>query len=204
MQQTMPRYLEVAVDLASRVLEGNYREGDRVFARSALASQYGVSAETARRAVCVLSDLGVLEAVQGSGVIIRSAEKAGDFLRHYRQASSLSGLKGELLESLGRQRQALDEFEQKVTALAEQAERYRMGDPFVPYHFTVDERCTQLGKNLAELNFWHHTGATVIAIRQGDRLLLSPGPYAVLSQGSELYYFGDEKCVERVHSYLTK
>jgi K+/H+ antiporter YhaU regulatory subunit KhtT len=204
MQRTTPRYQEVAADFAAKIVEGNYKQGERIYARSALASQYGVSAETARRAICVLSDLGVVEAVKGSGVTILSVEKAVEFLEHYNEASSIMALKEELHESISKQKEELDRFAAAIDELPEKAERYRAAHLFAPYKVPVDNRCTKLGKNLAETNFWHHTGATVIAIMQGDELIISPGPYAVLTEGSILYYYGEQKCVERVHSFLTK
>ena len=69
---TQPQYLLVARDVACKIADGLYREGDRIYARSALASQYGVSSETARRAMCVLDDLGIIEASKGSGIRIIS------------------------------------------------------------------------------------------------------------------------------------
>ena len=49
------RYQQLASDIASRIAEGSYQVGDKIFARSSLASQYQVSSETARKAVCVLA-----------------------------------------------------------------------------------------------------------------------------------------------------
>ena len=70
----MPQYQKIAVDLASKIVDGKYKVGDKIYARSALASRYGVSSETARRAVCVLADLDIVESTKGSGVIIKSQE----------------------------------------------------------------------------------------------------------------------------------
>ena len=51
MSVTVPKYQEIAADFAEKLVKGEYAPGDRVYARSTLASTYGVSAETARRAV---------------------------------------------------------------------------------------------------------------------------------------------------------
>ncbi len=204
MQHTTPKYQEVAADFAAKIIDGNYKQGDKVYARSSLASQYGVSAETARRAICVLADLGVVESAKGSGVTILSIEKAVEFLEHYNEASGVIKLKDELLESISRQKEELDRFAAAIEELTDKAERYRAANPFVPYKITIDNKCTKTGLTLGEMNFWHHTGATVIAIMQGDELIVSPGPYAALMEGSILYYYGEQKCVERVYSFLTK
>jgi K+/H+ antiporter YhaU regulatory subunit KhtT len=198
------RYQEVAVDFAAKIAAGDYKQGDKIYARSALASQYGVSSETARRAICVLSDIGVVEAVKGSGVVILSVEKAVEFVRHYNEASTVETLKQELLESINKQKEELDRFAQAINELTDKAERYREVNPFTPYKITIGSNCTKLRLSIAETNFWHHTGATIIAIYQGDELIISPGPYAVLTEGAILYYFGEQNCVERVYSFLTK
>ena len=204
MQNITPRYQEVAVDFAAKIAEGNYKQGDKIYARSALASQYGVSSETARRAICVLSDIGVVEAVKGSGVVILSVEKAVEFVKHYSEASSITTLKQELLDSIEKQKEELDRFATAINELTDRAERYREVNPFTPYKIIIDSSCTKLGLSIAETNFWHHTGATIIAIHQGEDLVISPGPYAVLTEGTILYYYGEQNCVERVYSFLTK
>jgi len=52
------------------------------------------------------------------------------------------------------------------------------------------------------VNFWHHTGATVVAIRTGEQTLLSPGPHAELAAGSTVFFVGEPDCVSRVHAFL--
>ena len=73
---TSPIYQKIAVDIASKIAAGEYQEGNKLFARSALAGQYSVSPETSRRAISILSDMGIVKAVKGSGLTIISKEKA--------------------------------------------------------------------------------------------------------------------------------
>ena len=37
---SISRYQQIAVDIAGKIVSGNYREGDKIFARSMLAAQY--------------------------------------------------------------------------------------------------------------------------------------------------------------------
>ena len=46
------------------------------------------------------------------------------------------------------------------------------------------------------------TRATIIAIRRGDQIILSPGPYAVMLAGDIVMYIGDTKSVEAVISFI--
>ena len=44
------QYLQIALDLATRIARGELAEGSRIYGRSVMASEYGVSPETIRRA----------------------------------------------------------------------------------------------------------------------------------------------------------
>ncbi len=72
----IPRYQQIAVEVAARIANGEYEVGEKIYARSSLASQYSVSPETARRAICILSDLGIVTSEKGNGIIIRSQKKS--------------------------------------------------------------------------------------------------------------------------------
>ncbi len=56
----MPRYQQIAVEIATRIANEEYKVGDKIYTRSYIAGHYGVSPETARRAICVLSDLDIV------------------------------------------------------------------------------------------------------------------------------------------------
>ena len=62
----MPRYQQIALDIATQIVKQQYKVGDRIYARSSLASKYHVSPETARRAICLLADMDIVEAEKGS------------------------------------------------------------------------------------------------------------------------------------------
>ena len=55
-----PVYQQIATDIASKIASGHYQVGEKIYARSVLASQYGVSAETARRAIAILADVDIV------------------------------------------------------------------------------------------------------------------------------------------------
>ena len=57
---SIPRYQQIAIEISSRIASGEYKVGEKIYARSSIASQYGVSSETARRAICVLCDLSLI------------------------------------------------------------------------------------------------------------------------------------------------
>ena len=197
-----PRYHQIATDIASKVVDGHYKVGDKIYARSSIAGQYGVSSETARRAICILSDLNIVETIKGSGVVIKSYEKALEFLHQYRDIQTVKRLKKEILESVQRQAKENEYFNDCLNRLIDRTDRFRSINPFIPFEIEITEDTPYLNKTIAEMNFWHNTSATVIAIRRGDSVFVSPGPYAVFAINDIIYYIGDENSSERVQRFL--
>lgn len=196
------QYQKIAVDLASKIVDGKYKVGDKIYARSALASRYGVSSETARRAICVLNDLDIVESAKGSGVTIKSYEKAVQFTKQYQSTKTISSIKQDILASVSRQRKELEVFNRCLTELIDKTERFRSVNPFMPFQIQITSDNNFAGSNIMDLKFWQNTGATIIAIRRNDQLLISPGPYAELKIDDTLYYIGVDECQERVSQFL--
>lgn len=197
-----PRYQKIAADISAKIVEGKYIVGDKIYARSSLASQYGVSAETARRAICVLSDLGIADSTKGSGVIIKSYENAINFLKQYNDIQDINSLKQDLVKSVQRQKKEAEIFTNCLESLLDRTERFRSVNPFIPFQLLITAKTPHLSESICEMNFWHHTSATIIAIKHNDELLLSPGPYAILAENDLLFFIGDENCLDRVKSFL--
>ena len=199
-----PKYQKIAADIATKIVEGRYVVGEKIYARSSLASQYGVSAETARRAVAVLQDLEIVETTKGSGVVIISSEKAAAFVHQYGDVQSVQELQSDLLASVAKQREELTELEHTLTQLIERTDRFKATNPFVPFQIAITEQASHCGANLQTLNFWHNTAATIVGIKNGQEILLSPGPYATFNVGDTIYFIGNESCFERVKNFLYK
>lgn len=199
---TSPRYHQIAVDIAHKIVEKQYKEGDKIFARSYIASQYGVSSETARRAICILAELGIVDMTKGSGVVIRSFEKALNFVSQYKDLETLNDLKKEMLDSLKRQEEEMSLFSKNLTKLIEKTERLQAVSSFMPQEIVITEQTPYLNQTISEVNFWHNTHTTIIAIKRGDNLIVSPGPYASFQVGDIFYFIGDETSDKRVINFL--
>ncbi|HCM23391.1 MAG TPA: GntR family transcriptional regulator [Ruminococcaceae bacterium] len=199
---TSPKYQQIAADLAAKIAQGQYHVGEKIYARSALASQYGVSAETARRAICVLNDLQIVEVEKGSGVTIKSCDKAVKFAQQYGDIRTVNDLKRELLQSVYRQQSEYKYFNKCLTDLIDKTDRLRSGNPFAPYQVEINSSTPYLNHSISDINFWHYTTATIVAVRRKDKILLSPGPYAVLMEHDIFYFIGDSNCPERVNQFL--
>ncbi|WP_206460443.1 GntR family transcriptional regulator [Anaerovorax sp. IOR16] len=197
-----PRYQQIAADIAAKIVEGKYVVGDKIYARSALAAQYSVSPETARRAICVLSDLGIADSTKGSGVLIKSYENAIAYVKQFKDVQGINSLKQELIKSVERQKKETEIFTHCLESLLDKTDRFRSVNPFIPFQLEITKETPHLNESISEMNFWHHTSATIIAIKHKEELLLSPGPYAILAEKDKLYFVGDDDCLERVKKFL--
>lgn len=195
---TFPRYQQIAVALAERIVAGKYPVGSKLHARSTLASNFKVSPETARKAINMLADLDIMEVKHGSGAYISSKEKAQEFLANYQETTSLAKMEAGISQALSKQKADLEELAQMVTNLVERTQLVHKKFPFSPFELVLPTTATNLERSLNELNLWHSTGATLIAIRHADELVVSPGPYAMLAAGDTIYFVGSELSYERV------
>lgn len=199
---TNPRYQQIATDIASKIIDGQYRVGEKIYARSSIASQYGVSSETARRAILILSDLDIVDTTKGSGVVIKSFENALKFVKQYTEIQTIQNLRNEIVNSVGRQSSELNYFNECLTKLIDYTDRFRSINPFMPVEIEINNTTPYLNQSVQDVNFWHNTGATIIAIKRDQALILSPGPYVSFLEGDIIYFVGDENSLLRVKSFM--
>lgn len=197
-----PVYQQIATDIASKIVDGQYELGEKIYARSVLASQYGVSAETARRAIAILADMEIVDATKGSGVIIKSTENAIKFIRQYNDVKTVNDLRNEILDKLEQQKKENDSLREQIIELLDKTDRFKSINPFVPFEIRITKETPYIEKNVAEINFWHNTSATIVCIKRNGDLEMSPGPYAILRENDIFYFVGDEGCYDRVNRFL--
>lgn len=44
--------------------------------------------------------------------------------------------------------------------------------------------------------------ATIVGIRRGEELIISPGPYTTIELNDVIYFIGNDECLERVQKFL--
>ncbi|BDG67388.1 GntR family transcriptional regulator [Enterococcus innesii] len=198
----LPRYQQIAVAIAERIVENRYQVGQKIHARSTLASNFNVSPETARKAINVLVDLEIMDVRHGSGAYIASKEKAQAFVEQYQDVQSIQEIRQDILDSVERQQQELDNFSDLLNTLVQQTKKVHHMSPFVPFELQLTEQAQHLEKSINELNIWQATGATIIAIQTTEELLLSPGPYAKFSAGNTIYFVGNELALQRMTNFF--
>ena len=73
---------------------------------------------------------------------------------------------------------------------------------FPDYEVKISSDSKLIGKNIGSIRFWQNTQATIIAIKRGQSVIISPGPDAELYENDTVVFVGSSSAVEKVHLYL--
>lgn len=66
----VPVYRQLAAILREKIQSGEYPPGRAIPSENRLMQEYGLARETVRKAIGVLADEGLVQAVQGRGVYV--------------------------------------------------------------------------------------------------------------------------------------
>lgn len=189
------RYINIAVDIATRIARGEYREGQRIFGRSSLAGRYNVSPETIRRALAILEERGIVELHPGIGVTVRSKSNAEGYLAEYGQRQILSDIQRRLHEYLD-ERSRLD------------GEIVRLTDELLDYTFKMATRLQRIhelrveadsplaGKSLEDVQFRARTRGTVLTVQRHTKEIVSPEAHTIIQAGDILTVIAPPEAIE--------
>lgn len=198
------QYLQIALDLARRVASGELPEGSRVYGRSVMASEYSVSPETIRRALRLLADMKVVEVKPQSGAVVLSADSARRYIENFEESTDVRRLRIQLKDLMAEYADLHRRMGETVNALINRRDAFASpGEPLPNYEVTVPRDSPCLGKSVGALKFWQSTGATIAAIRRGQTVILSPGPYAELYAGDTVVLVGSPAAAEAAHNLIT-
>ncbi len=205
MEETLAQYESIALNMALRISEGNYTEGQRLPGRTVLASEYHVSPETVRKAIALLADMRVVTVKEKSGVTVLSSDNAKRYIEQSEDRCS----KKELLERLQSSYTAISEASKELCELCKRVIDIEGApipkDERLPnYEVKVTKGSNKIGRSIGDLHFWQATGATIVAIRRNKNIIISPGPYAELYAGDVVIFVGNKNCVSEVDAYLNK
>lgn len=198
----IPRYQQIALDIASSIVEKQYDIGDVISDRSTIASEYSVSPDTIRKAISILTDYEIVEIKIGKGIIVKSYENALKFVQNYNDLQKVTDLKKELMEGIERQKKEIDHLCQIMMRIIDETERISSFNPFIPYEIKITRNSAYINESLSDLKFWQNTQATIIAIKRNKKLIKSPGPHAILLENDIIYFIGNEGCYERVKNFI--
>lgn len=197
-----PRYMNIALDIAGRICNGEFKEGDRIFGRSTLASEYNVSPETIRRAINLLEDMQVVMPTQGSGIHISSLSNAYSFLKKFQNKDTIRSLKNEIKTLLSQKKDIENAINEKIDTIVDYSDRLKNLNVLTPLEIEIDDDSQLIGRTISETKFWNYTGATIIAIKRNDSLVLSPGPYGGFEKGDTIFVIGGADIIERIKQFM--
>lgn len=197
-----PLYLQIAVDIASRIARGDLKEKSKIYGRSVMSSEYGVSPETIRRSLKLLSDMNVVDIKQSSGAVVLSRKNAKEYVDRFKGQINTHSLHVQLKNLIAEQNMIGKQITDITDTIIRTDVKWSHFNPLQNFEIDVDENSSVVGKSISDLNFWHATGATIVAIRRGDNIILSPGPYAVISANDTVIFIGDQSAVNAVRMFV--
>ena len=199
---TIPIYQKIALDIANNIYEGIIPEGNIIYGRSVLAGKYNVSPETIRRSIKILEDLGVVISVKGKGVIVLSSDKALSFIKKYQHITDISSHKSSLFELINSKNEIEVQILDTINKIVDYSDRLEIINPLVPAQFEIKSGCNYIGKTAAETKFWQNTGATIVAIKRNEELIISPGPYIEFLENDIILVVGDKHIYNSIPIFL--
>lgn len=198
----VPRYIKIAIDIAQRIVNKEFVEGDKIKGRSTLASEYNVSPETIRRAASLLEDMEVVKIWEKSGIYITSSTQAHVLIKRFSKKNDLRERRN-LLKKLRLEKANLEkEIEENLDSLLE----YTLGQNKVnlgaSYELIVPNKSYVVGKTTNELKFWYNTGATITAVKRASELFISPGPHMSFLPEDIVYFVCTQESFQKVKDFI--
>lgn len=200
--QVMARYITIAVDMATRIIRGEYREGQKIFGRSTLAGRYSVSPETIRRALTLLQEMDIVQVVPGVGVIVRSQKAAERFFAEYGHRQVLRHMQQKLHRLLGERDKINMEIEKLMNELLDYTLKMA-GNLQRVEEIRVSSSSPLVGKSLAESEFRTRTGATVLSIFRDGKEILFPQADTLVYSGDVLIVLAPPELREQVYDLIS-
>lgn len=202
-KDTWPQFMRLALNIAYRIAEGEFHEGEKLQGRSTLSSHYRVSPETVRKALSLLADMGIVSTKEGSGTTVISVQKAKEYLgtiRVQQEQRELFSQLQTLFKEYTATGQRLVEVGNRLIAASSVPLPSEQALP--NYEIEVPDNSDKIGMSIGDLRFWQCTGATIVAIRRGQNVIISPGPYVELQAKDIIVYVGPLECKKAVEQLL--
>ncbi|SDF20651.1 TrkA C-terminal domain-containing protein [Sporomusa acidovorans] len=202
MKSATAMYRSIALDLAQRIINGEFAISEKISGRSVLASHYTVSPETIRKAIALLKAKNVVSVSQGKEVTVISTENAYMFIDQYKSAESVYSLHQDVEILLHQKRDIDAKLEALLSDIINYSDKLRNLTPYNPVEVEVPESSHIVGHTIAEIRLWQHTGATVVAIRRGTSIIISPGPQAVIQPHDRVVVVGDSDVLAKTLTFV--
>ncbi|MEC5425475.1 GntR family transcriptional regulator [Virgibacillus sp. C22-A2] len=109
-----PIYIQIAEWIETEILNGNFKQDDKVYSQYQLSEMFTINPATAAKGLTILSDEKILYNKRGLGKFV--TKDARKIIRYKRKNQTLKGLLREVVLEAGR----LDVSEQELVAMLKQ------------------------------------------------------------------------------------
>ncbi|EJE7234480.1 TPA: GntR family transcriptional regulator [Clostridium botulinum] len=197
-----PKYMKIAIDIAQKIYNNEFKVGEKVRGRSTLSSKYNVSPETIRRAVSLLKDMQVVEVTEKSGIYIKSVENAYLFIHRFNAKNNVKELR-QRIKSLQKEKnkieKEIDKYMELILENSIQFENINLEDA---YEIVIYSNSYIVNKTISDTEFWKHTNGTIISVKRKDKMYISPGPYFRFEAGDIVRIICSEDDLNRAKNYI--
>lgn len=201
-KNSIPVYLQIAVDVAGRIVRNELSVGQKISGRTTLASEYNVSPETIRKAMTLLRDVSIVEVKHGNGIHVASVENAERFIENNRVKVTVNDLKDEMMSLIG-ERDAIEaKMTENIHAIIDYTSRFKSSDHITVHEYSLDYEVFEITLTVRDLNLKAHTGATLVGIKRNGVIMLSPDDEEIICVGDRLLYVGVPSSSVRLGEYL--
>ncbi|PZE19636.1 TrkA C-terminal domain-containing protein [Paenibacillus xerothermodurans] len=202
--QEIVGYKSIALDIAHRIVSGEFPVQSKISGRTLLASHYNVSPETIRKAIGLLKDEDIVSVSQGKEIMVISDHNAYEYITRNNYLKSVYSLKQDLEQLLAQKKEIDHKFEALLSEITTTSDRLKNLKPYHPVEITVSEHSHAVGKTIADLQFWQNTGATILALRRGTQVSISPGPHVILGANDVIVVVGDGHVQEKTEHFINR
>ena len=147
--------------------------------------------------------MNVVTINEKSGIIINDKNSAKEFLNKFKTKTDFTYLNNETFELIKQRKEIDDKLEKNINSIIQFATQLRNVGSIIPFESIVEKDSFAVGKSIGELNFWHNTKATIIAVKRDGDLFLSPGPYFKINSNDIIVYVGEDSVIETVKDYIS-
>ena len=190
------RYQAIAFAIAKRIMDKDLNVGDKLRGRTILASEYGVSSETIRKAINLLAKEHIVEVIERSGIIIRSTEAAQTYVEKYLVKHSHITLISRVESSYANLKRAQKTLDTDLKALIRGSKTQVF--PFQYFAYTIPKSSSIEGQTIKDSRFQSLTGGLIIGIDNGQAFIQNPPIDFLLEAGTVIYVLGDETVQKKV------
>jgi len=204
MKKRAAKYEEIALDIATLIINGEISEGERIKGSATFSTRYGVSSETIRKSIALLKESGVVTSSQKSGIKVLSTKKALEYISSHQNRTSFVETRNQL-EEIIKQRSTLDdEFCRQANLLINQLSSKRDVGIIYPLEVTVPSYSHIIGKTIDPIDFWKNTSATIVAVDRDSQRYISPGPNWSFEEGDTILFVGKSTAYIQVIDYINE